>query len=74
MRPRGASRLIGSSRERIRPSASHWFRCRTGQPLGEKALVGAQNGIALIDARTGRRLRSYRLSTTSPLAGDAPVP
>jgi hypothetical protein len=44
------------------------------QALGEKALVGAQNGIALIDARTGRRLRSYRRSTTSPLAGDAPVP
>jgi hypothetical protein len=42
------------------------------QPLGKKALVGAQTGIALIDARTGRRLRSYRRSTTSLLAGDAP--
>jgi hypothetical protein len=42
------------------------------QPLGKRALVGAQNGIALIDARTGHRLRSYRRFTTSLLAGDAP--
>jgi hypothetical protein len=42
------------------------------QPLGERALVGAQNGIALIDARTGHRLRSYGRLTTSLLAEDAP--
>ena len=42
------------------------------QPLGRRALVGAQNRLALIDARTGRRIRSYRRFTTSLLAGDAP--
>jgi hypothetical protein len=42
------------------------------QPLGKRALVGAQNGVALIDARTGNRLRSNRRLTTSLLAEDAP--
>jgi hypothetical protein len=42
------------------------------QPLGARALVGAENGITLIDARTGRRLRSYRRFAMSLLAGDAP--
>jgi hypothetical protein len=42
------------------------------QPLGNRALVGTMNGTALIDARTGDRLRSYRRLTTSLLAGDAP--
>jgi hypothetical protein len=42
------------------------------QPLGNRALIGAQNEIALIDARTGHMLRSYRRLTTSLLAGDAP--
>ena len=42
------------------------------QPLGARALVGGVNGITLIDARTGRRLRSYRRFAMSLLAGDAP--
>jgi hypothetical protein len=42
------------------------------QPLGWKALVGGLNESALIDARTGRRLRGFRRFTTSLLAGDAP--
>jgi hypothetical protein len=42
------------------------------QPLGSRALVGAGSGIALIDARTGRRLRSYRRFATSLLTGNAP--
>jgi hypothetical protein len=42
------------------------------QPLGKRALVGAQNGLALIDARTGHQLGRYRRLTTSLLAGDAP--
>ena len=42
------------------------------QPLGKRALVGAPNEIALIDTRTGHRLRSYRRLTTSLLAADAP--
>jgi hypothetical protein len=42
------------------------------QPLGRKALVGGLNGMALIDARTGRELRRYRRFTMSLLAGDAP--
>jgi hypothetical protein len=42
------------------------------QPLGKRALVGAQNGIVLINARTGQGLRSYQRLTTSLLAGDAP--
>jgi hypothetical protein len=42
------------------------------QALGRRALVGALNGNALIDARTGKRIRSYRRFTTSLLVGDAP--
>ena len=42
------------------------------QPLGKRALVGTLRGIALIDARSGRPLRSYRRFTTSLLTGDAP--
>jgi hypothetical protein len=42
------------------------------EPLGARALVGAQNETTLIDARTGRRLRSYRRFAMSLLAGDAP--
>jgi hypothetical protein len=41
------------------------------QPLGRTALVGARERIVLIDARTGRQLRSYRRFTTSLLVGDA---
>ena len=41
------------------------------QPLGHTALVGMRDRIVLIDARTGRRLRSYRRLTTSLLVGDA---
>jgi hypothetical protein len=41
------------------------------QPLGHNALVGARNRIVLIDARSGRRLRSFRRFTTSLLVGDA---
>jgi len=44
------------------------------QPLGRKALVGARDGIALIDARTGRQLRRYRRFAMSLLADDAPLP
>jgi hypothetical protein len=43
------------------------------QPVGSKALVGAQDGIALIDARTGRQIRSSRRFTMSLLNGDAPI-
>jgi hypothetical protein len=43
------------------------------QALGTKALVGARRQVTLIDARTGRRLRSYRRLAMSLLAGDAPV-
>jgi hypothetical protein len=43
------------------------------QPVGSKALVGAQDGIALIDARTGRQLRRYPRFTLSLLSGDAPL-
>jgi hypothetical protein len=43
------------------------------EALGSKALVGARRHVALIDARTGRRLRSYRRLAMSLLAGDAPV-
>jgi hypothetical protein len=43
------------------------------QAVGAKALVGARRRVALIDARTGRRLRSYRRFAMSLLAGDAPV-
>ena len=43
------------------------------QPIGRKALVGGSRGSALIDGRTGRRLRRYRIFTMSLLSGDAPV-
>jgi hypothetical protein len=43
------------------------------QPVGSKALVGGKNGIALIDARTGRQLRRYPRFAMSLLSGDAPV-
>jgi hypothetical protein len=44
------------------------------QPLGRRALVGRRDGITLIDARTGDRLRRYRRFAMSLLTGDAPVP
>jgi hypothetical protein len=43
------------------------------QPIGRNALVGGPRGIALIDARTGRRLRHYRRFSMSLLSEDAPV-
>jgi hypothetical protein len=43
------------------------------QALGTKVLVGARRQVTLLDARTGRRLRSYRRLAMSLLAGDAPV-
>ena len=42
------------------------------QPLGRRALVGTMSGNTLIDARTGRSLRTYRRFTASLFAGDAP--
>jgi hypothetical protein len=43
------------------------------QPLGSKALVGALDGTALVDARTGRQLRRYPRFNMSLLSEDAPV-
>ena len=43
------------------------------QPLGSKALVGALDGTALVDARTGCQLRRYPRFAMSLLSGDAPV-
>lgn len=43
------------------------------QPLGRNAFVGGPNGSALIDARSGRRLRQYRRFSMTLLNGDAPV-
>ena len=43
------------------------------QPLGRNAFVGGPNGSALIDARTGRRLRRYQRFSMTLLNGDAPV-
>ena len=43
------------------------------QPIGRNAFVGGARGSALIDGRTGRKLRRYRRFTMSLLSGDAPV-
>ena len=43
------------------------------QGLGPNALVGARNGNTLIDARTGRPLRRFRIFAMSLLGQDPPV-
>jgi hypothetical protein len=43
------------------------------QGLGPRALVGALGGNALIDARTGRPLRRFRIFAMSLLSEDQPV-
>jgi hypothetical protein len=43
------------------------------QGLGPTALVGSRNGNALIDARTGRTLRRFRIFAMSLLDEDQPV-
>jgi hypothetical protein len=43
------------------------------QAIGRNALVGGPRGFALIDARTGRRLRHFGRLTMSLLGEDAPV-
>jgi hypothetical protein len=42
------------------------------EPLGSRALVGAQRASVLIDARTGRRLRRYRRFAMGLIGRDAP--
>jgi hypothetical protein len=41
------------------------------QPIGTNALVGTRAGLALIDARTGRKLRTFRRAQVSLLDADA---
>jgi hypothetical protein len=43
------------------------------EPLGRRALIGGQNRTALIDARTGRQIRTYRRFWTTLLSRDQPI-
>ena len=43
------------------------------EPLGRRALIGNQNGTVVIDARTGRQIRSYRRLPITLLNRDQPI-
>jgi hypothetical protein len=43
------------------------------QPLGARALVGGMRATALIDARSSRRLRSFRRFALTLISRDAPI-
>jgi hypothetical protein len=72
--PTAGSGLTGYSLDGTRRFHRYGSQPITGvQPLGRRALVGAQAAISLIDARSGRPLQRFRRFAMSLLDGDAPV-
>jgi hypothetical protein len=72
--PTAGSGLTGYSLDGTRRFHRYGSQPITGvQPLGRRALVGAQAVITVIDAHSGRPLRRFRRFGMSLLNGDAPV-